>query len=204
MATPNFMSVLRDGEMNLADGVGIWLGGRILRGADLVNLNGTDFGIEVLKRGAAAGRGFFFLGAKDGIAALAKEKLERSIPALRVLGCHDGYLDDASSQEAIRRIGESGADTLFVCMGVPNQELWIDRHRHELPGVKLALGLGAFFDFYAGVVARSPLWMRKLRIEWVYRLLQEPRRLWKRYILGNAVFFWHILANRLGLNAKGR
>jgi len=107
-------------------------------------------------RGAAAGRGFFFLGARNGIAALAKEELEARIHG----------------------------------------------HRHELGGIKLALGLGAYFDFYAEIVARSPLWMRELRIEWVYRLLQEPRRLWKRFIRGNAVFFMHILASKLGLNIK--
>ncbi len=121
-----------------------------------------------------------------------------------MLGCHDGYLDEASSGEAIRQIVESGADALFVCMGVPSQELWIRRHLHELGCVKLALGLGAFFDFYAERVPRSPLWMRELRIEWVYRLLKEPRRLWKRYILGNAAFLMHIMASKLGLNAKGR
>jgi exopolysaccharide biosynthesis WecB/TagA/CpsF family protein len=111
-----------------------------------------------------------------------------------VVGCRDGYLNERSSKEAIERIVGSGADILFVCMGVPGQELWIHRHRAELKGVKLALGLGAFFDFYAEVVPRSPLWMRKARIEWVFRLIQEPRRLWKRYILGNIVFLWHVVA----------
>ncbi len=199
MAVPEFRAVLERGEMNLADGVGIWLGGRMHAAADLANLNGTDFGVEVLKWGAETNRGFFFLGARSGVAELARKKLEARIPRLRVLGCHNGYLDESSSEEAIRMIVASGAEIVFVCMGVPAQELWIDKHRTELAGVKLILGLGAFFDFYAEVVARSPLWMRRMRIEWVYRFLQEPRRLWKRYIIGNLLFFVHLVVHRRGI-----
>jgi N-acetylglucosaminyldiphosphoundecaprenol N-acetyl-beta-D-mannosaminyltransferase len=190
---PDLLAVLKNSAFNLADGVGIWLGGHILSASDLVNLNGTDFGLEILRWGAAKGLNFFFLGAKDGIAGVARGKLCERIQGLRVVGTHDGYLDATSTSIVIQEILAAKTDVLFVCMGVPNQEVWIYNNSRMLIGVKAAFGLGAFFDFFADSVKRAPLWMRKFRIEWLYRLYKEPRRLWKRYLLGNFIFFWHIL-----------
>jgi N-acetylglucosaminyldiphosphoundecaprenol N-acetyl-beta-D-mannosaminyltransferase len=197
MAEPDLLTVLKDSDLNLADGVGIWLGGRILSGSDLTNLNGTDLGFEILRWGAAKGLSFFFLGAKNGIAEVAKEKLCARIPGLRIVGTQDGYLDSTGTSNAIRQITAAKTDILFVCMGVPNQEIWIHDNKPRLTGVKAAFGLGAFFDFFADSIKRAPLWMRKIRIEWIYRLYKEPRRLWKRYLLGNFIFFWHILKCRI-------
>jgi exopolysaccharide biosynthesis WecB/TagA/CpsF family protein len=101
---------------------------------------------------------------------------------------------------ALRQITAAKTDILFVCMGVPNQEIWIHDNKRMLTGVKAAFGLGAFFDFFADSVKRAPLWMRRIRIEWIYRLYKEPRRLWRRYLLGNFIFFWHVLRFRLRKN----
>jgi len=192
LADPETLAILNESNLNIEDGVGVWLGGVILSGTDMVNLNGTDFGLELLRWGAAKGLKFYFLGAKEGIAEEAKEKLCTRIPGLRVVGTHNGYLDQTISQDVVHQVLDAGTDILFVCMGVPSQEKWVHDHRPMLKGVKATFGLGAFFDFYADAVKRAPLWMRKLRMEWIYRLYKEPRRLWKRYLLGNIIFLWHV------------
>lgn len=199
LANPDFFSVLSgDRTLNLVDGVGVWMGGKILRGIDLTNLNGTDFGLRLLEWGASKGLKFYFLGAREGIAEIAKEKLRVRIPGLRVVGTHDGYLTPETSADVLREMRTLETDILFVCMGVPGQEIWLNRHRAQLDGVKAAFCLGAFFDFYADKVKRAPGWMRKVRLEWVFRLCQEPRRLWRRYILGNVVFLAHVLKYKRG------
>lgn len=197
---PELRPVLSEADLNLPDGVGIWLGGVILHRISLNNLNGTDFGLNVLEWGAARGLRFYFLGAREGIAEMARQKLCARLPGLVVAGTHDGYLDAGTEALVLREIAEVRTDVLFVCMGVPGQELWINRNLHALQGVKVAFGLGAFFDFHAGAVRRAPAWMIKARIEWIFRLWQEPERLWKRYLIGNFTFIWHIL--RCGLAGR--
>jgi N-acetylglucosaminyldiphosphoundecaprenol N-acetyl-beta-D-mannosaminyltransferase len=193
MARPEVLAILQGGDLNLADGLGVWLGGKILAGADLKNMNGTDLGLRVLEWGAAKGLKFYFLGARNGIADIAKERLRARIPGLLVVGSHNGYIAPEEAESVAEGIRESGAEILFVCMGVPNQELWIHGHRSSLGDVRAAFGLGAFFDFYSDSVKRAPPWIIKARAEWVYRLFQEPRRLWKRYLLGNFIYIGHIL-----------
>lgn len=192
MVNSEFAAVLKACDFNLTDGVGVWLAGIVLRGIRLTNLNGTDFGIRLLEWGTAQGLSFYFLGARGKIAETARDKLRVRIPGVRVVGTHNGYIDAAGTEQVLEEIRNSHADILFVCMGVPSQELWIARHRSMLKGVKLAVGLGAFFDFYSDSMKRAPQWMIKARIEWVYRLCQEPRRLWKRYLLGNFIFVIHV------------
>jgi N-acetylglucosaminyldiphosphoundecaprenol N-acetyl-beta-D-mannosaminyltransferase len=117
-------------------------------------------------------------------------------PGVTVSGCHHGYFRPEEEPEVIQNIAESGADILLVAMGVPQQDKWIDGHLHEL-GVKVAMGVGGLFDFYSGRILRAPLWVREIGMEWFYRFLQEPGRMWKRYFLGNGVFLFHVLRERI-------
>lgn len=187
-----YLNVLRKTDINFADGLGVWIASALIYGKGLTNLNGTDFGLSLLKWAAGKKYSVFFLGAEMGIAEKAKNLLGYQIASLNVAGCFHGYFDKRKCEKIIKDINDSGADILFVCLGVPDQELWIDQNLEHL-NVKIAMGLGAFFDFHSGKIKRAPVWMRKIRMEWLFRLLSEPVRLYKRYLVGNPLFIFRVL-----------
>lgn len=171
----------------LPDGIGVELAARMTGSLPTENLNGTDFTPKLLQQARERGLSVFLFGAAPGTAERAARRLAQDIPGLRIAGTRDGYDGAQDTDEAIARINESGADIVLVAMGVPRQELWIDAHRQQLDA-KLVMGVGALFDFLAGNVARAPLWLRQAKMEWLWRLLQEPRRMARRYLLGNVTF----------------
>lgn len=191
-----YRDVLRTADIVLNDGAGLAMAGRIFGRPFPENLNGSDFNPAILEEAAAHGWPVFFLGAKPGVAEEAARRLCMRIPGLVVAGTHDGYFAPSESAEVARSIAETGAGVLMVAMGNPLQETWLNRHL-EATGARLGVGVGAFLDFAAGAVPRAPAWMNKLGIEWVYRLAQEPRRMWRRYVLGNPLFLARVLGARI-------
>jgi exopolysaccharide biosynthesis WecB/TagA/CpsF family protein len=160
------------------------------------NLNGSDFNPLILELAARRRWAVYFLGASPGVAEAAAGRLQVQIPDLTVAGTRDGFFprsDDASVAQAIKG---TGAQVLMVAMGNPLQEFWLRDHLADT-GASLGVGVGAFFDFSAENVKRAPAWMNHAGIEWVFRLLQEPQRLWKRYVVGNPVFLVRVLKQRL-------
>jgi exopolysaccharide biosynthesis WecB/TagA/CpsF family protein len=149
----------------------------------------------LLQRAAERGWPVYFFGAKPGVAEEAKDLLEDRIPGLKVVGCRDGYFDRGKPEEAVAEIAAGAPGLLLVGMGNPLQEKWIAEHV-AATGARLAVGVGAFFDFQTGHVKRAPAWMNKLGLEWVHRLLKEPKRMWRRYLLGNPLFLWRVLRQR--------
>ncbi|SFN23256.1 polymer biosynthesis protein, WecB/TagA/CpsF family [Thioclava dalianensis] len=196
-----YAAALARADALLPDGIGVDMAARMTGTRLSENLNGTDFTPALLQEAAARGLSVFLFGASPGTAQAAAAKLSSDIPGLQIAGTRDGYEGAADSQAAIAEINASGADILLVAMGVPMQELWIDRHLDDL-SPRLVLGVGALFDFLAGNVSRAPSLLRRARLEWVWRLAQEPRRLAKRYLLGNASFL--IRAGRHALHHAGR
>lgn len=183
----DYRRALLDCDRIFPDGIGMRVAARF-RGTRLVaNVNGTDLFPRLAARAAREGLPIFFLGAAPGVAAEAARRLAAETPGLRVAGARDGFFTADEEGGVIAEIRASGAKILAVAMGVPLQELWLARHRADL-GVPLALGVGGLFDFCAGRIPRAPLWLRELGLEWAWRLLQEPRRMWRRYLVGNAVF----------------
>lgn len=171
----------------LPDGAGVDLGSKLLYGEKFpANLNGTDFTPRLLA--ALAGtRRIVLLGARPGVAERAAARLKELAPRHDYTVLSDGFFDAAKESAMLAQLEASPADVLIVAMGNPLQEKWIARcttSRH----CRTVLGVGALFDFLAGEVVRAPAWVRGLRLEWVWRLAQEPARLWKRYILGNPAF----------------
>ena len=148
-------------------------------------------------------RKMFILGGKPGVAQLAMEKINQRQGCELVIGAHSPsmrFLDSPSEcDEAVRLINESGADTVVVGLGCPKQELWIARHKHRLAKAKTFLAVGASIDFEAGVLDRAPQWMSKFGLEWFYRLAKEPKRLWRRYLVNDPLFFWLLLRDRMGV-----
>ena len=190
---PEFLGVLRRADLVLNDGKGVMLAARIHGKRFPRDLNGNFFSPLVLQKAAEKGWPVFFLGAGPGVAERAAEMLERQMPGLKIAGTHDGYFK--TDEDAIAAIKDSGAELVFVGMGNPLQEKWIDRCL-DRTGARVAIGVGAFFDFITGEVPRAPAWMNRYGLEWVHRLAQEPKRMWRRYILGNPKFIWRNLKQR--------
>jgi N-acetylglucosaminyldiphosphoundecaprenol N-acetyl-beta-D-mannosaminyltransferase len=142
------------------------------------------------------GLSLYLLGGRPGIADGVREWMAATYPGLIVVGARDGYFHPEDEPGVIEDIAGSQADVLLVAFGVPRQDLWID---HNLPdlGVRVAMGVGGLFDFYSGRIDRAPQWVREIGFEWLFRVIQEPGRMWKRYFVGNAVFLAHIYAEKL-------
>ena len=183
----SYAAALARADYVLPDGIGVELAARMQGRRLAANLNGTDLTPRLLRLAARWGMSVFLVGGTPGTADAAAQRLCLDIPGLRIAGTRDGFAGAARPEEAIDEINASGADIVLVAMGVPQQELWIDEHRH-LIDAPLVLGVGALFDFLAGNVRRAPAWVRRRRMEWAWRLAMEPRRLAKRYLVGNAAF----------------
>jgi len=194
-----FLRALSQADLVLADGIGVRIAGVILGQPICENVNGTD----LLPRFCThlVGRRVYLLGAADGVAADVARRLQTSFPGLVVVGTHHGYFDAQQGGAIADEISASHAEVLLVAMGVPGQELFIARHLQRLD-VRLVLGVGGLFDFIAGRIPRAPLWMRELGLEWVYRLLREPGRMWRRYLVGNGLFVARVLWARLSNNSR--
>jgi alpha-1,3-mannosyltransferase len=191
---PGYAEVLR-GFIVLNDGAGLDLASRVLHGQRfLENLNGTDFTVRYLVETSHTFR-IFLLGAQPGVADIAAKAITRASPRHVIVGTRHGYFGADLPGEVASEIATSGADLVLVAMGNPVQERYIAEHFDER-GCRIAFGVGALFDFLSGRVRRAPAWMRAARLEWVYRLLLEPRRLWHRYIVGNVRFVARVFASR--------
>ena len=178
----------------LNDGVGVDIASRYKFGHPFAaNLNGTDFVPDFLASTRHRLR-IYLVGTSDVAVNKAAERLRARYPRHVLVGCRNGFFaDPADAEESCRQIRAARADCVLVGMGNPLQELWIDQFGAKT-GARLLFGVGALFDFEAGSVRRAPSWVRQLRCEWIYRLLQEPRRLARRYVIGNLGFLFRVLA----------
>lgn len=192
-----YRAALDRADFILPDGIGVELAARMHGKQLAANLNGTDLTPVLLRRAAHMGKSVFLLGGTPGTANAAAQRLCIDIPGLRIAGARDGFDGVGRPEDALDEINGSGADILLVAMGVPIQELWIDAYRHRL-NPSLVLGVGALFDFLAGNVQRAPRIVRRCRMEWAWRLVMEPRRMAKRYLIGNFTF----LARAMSYAAK--
>lgn len=190
---PAYAKTLAGAALTLADGVGVVHAAKILGRPLQGRVPGVDFADGLMAGLAGTGQGLFLLGAKPGVAEKAAENLRAKYPGLNISGVHDGYFqDDAPVVEAIRA---SGAAALFVCLGAPKQEQWMERNG-PATGVHLAVGLGGSLDVFAGTVKRAPEGWQRLGLEWLYRLFKEPSRIGRMAKL--PVFLLQALGARLG------
>lgn len=181
----------------LNDGIGAEIGARVLDGKGFPdNLNGTDFLPRLLER-APAGTRLYLLGARPEIVGRAAARFAEDHPHVEVCGWRDGYFTEAEEPAMVEEINAARPDILLVAMGNPKQEFLIDRIFDRL-NTPLAFGVGALFDFTAGEVVRAPSLLRRTGLEWIFRFLQEPRRLGRRYTLGVIRYLWKIACLRLG------
>ncbi|MEW5800070.1 MAG: WecB/TagA/CpsF family glycosyltransferase [Bacteroidota bacterium] len=178
----------------LADGAGIHLAARLLHTTVKglwSNNNATDFNFEMLRYADEHSLRIYFLGTTRVSLDLLQKRITERYSGITVVGCSDGFVDihDASLPEMINR---TKPDILMVGMGSPIQELWVNKHKEDL-NVPLTITVGAFLDYVSGYMQRAPMFFRLCRMEWLYRLLIEPRRLWRRYIIGIPKFVYIVL-----------
>jgi N-acetylglucosaminyldiphosphoundecaprenol N-acetyl-beta-D-mannosaminyltransferase len=194
-----FRTALAASDLAVPDGMGVVWATRL--GGD--SLTERVAGVDIVEQGAALaaekGYSIFLLGAEPGVAERAAAELLRRHPGLRIAGIYSPPMGPFSEEEDARMVALVQAarpDMLFVAFGAPRQDLWIYRHRHELH-VPVCVGVGGTFNFLAGRVPRAPRWMQSAGLEWAHRLLQNPRRLWRRYIVHDAPIFLRFVAARL-------
>lgn len=190
--SPRYRQALEASGRIYADGIGVRLAARLAGHTLQDNVNGTDLFPVLCRKAAGAGVGIYLFGARGERARLAGEQMQHANPGLIVSGSHHGYIETAEDEaRLIEAINASGAGILLVALGAPAQEIWIARNRHRLrPAV--ILGVGGLFDYFSGGVRRAPLAVRKMGMEWAWRLAMEPRRLARRYLIGNAEFLLRV------------
>lgn len=182
------------------DGAGVILGARLLGKTIPERITYADWYWRLVELAEAKDYSLFFLGAKPGVADRAAEALRRRYPRLRIVGVHDGYFDmtpgSADNEALISQINAAAPDIVTVGMGMPLQERWLYDNWSRV-NARVGLTGGAIFDYVSGEVRRAPRWMTDNGFEWLGRMLVEPRRLWKRYIVGNPQFMARVLKERL-------
>lgn len=195
VANAAYRDVLARARLVLADGIGLKIAGKILGMPIKQNVNGTDLFPRLMQALGGTGLSVYLLGARPGVADLVAAWIREHHPAVRIAGARHGYFTPAEEPALLAEIRDSRADLLLVAFGAPAQDVWIARNL-SATGVKVAMGVGGLFDFYSGRIPRAPVWMREIGMEWFYRFVQEPRRMWKRYFVGNALFLARVWRQR--------
>jgi N-acetylglucosaminyldiphosphoundecaprenol N-acetyl-beta-D-mannosaminyltransferase len=183
------------------DGVPLVWVGRLKGRREVRRVYGPDLTLQLCERAARRGYRCFFYGGAPGVAEQLAESLGRRFPGLRVVGAEAPPFRPLTAEEddaAVGRINAAAPDLVFVGLGCPKQERWMATHRGRLRAAAL-LGVGAAFDFHTGRVRQAPPWIMRAGLEWLFRLGQEPRRLWRRYLVYNPLFLFHVSLELLGL-----
>jgi N-acetylglucosaminyldiphosphoundecaprenol N-acetyl-beta-D-mannosaminyltransferase len=198
----SFREIYRKAFLVVPDGVSLLWSANFLNTPLNGRVNGTDLFEQLCAIAADKGLKVFLLGGRTGAADAAREILETRHPNLRIVGTHcPPYGFEAQPAELAlinAKIQAANPDLLFVGLGAPKQEKWIAANYQQL-SVPISVGIGVSFELVANMVSRAPVWMQKTGLEWLFRLIVEPGRLWKRYIIGNPLFIWLVLKQRLGL-----
>jgi N-acetylglucosaminyldiphosphoundecaprenol N-acetyl-beta-D-mannosaminyltransferase len=179
------------------DGMGIYYASKLTRQRFPEACSGLLLMFELLKQADVKGYRIFLLGARANVLEQAVRNIRARYPGAVVAGCHHGFFTEKEASAVARQVSESGADFLFVAMSSPLKERFVSRYLREM-NVPVALGVGGAVDIIAGVRRLAPHWVRRAGMEWVFRLAQEPRRMWRRYLFTN--FLFGILVAREGLS----
>ena len=191
-----FREIYEDAHLCLADGMPVVWGARALGTPLKAKVSGSDLIGELCRQAALEQLRVFFLGTTPQVIETASQALMERYPGLQIVGACSPHVsgsgDCAEDAEVLQIVQSARPHLLFVALGSPKQELWIASHYQAL-GVPVSIGIGASLDFIAGVQVRAPVWMQRTGLEWLWRLAHEPRRLWKRYLVQDPPFFWHVL-----------
>lgn len=202
----DFVRIYQNAALVLADGMPLLWASKFLGTPIKEKISGSDLAPKIAELAASKGYSLFLLGGREGAAEQAAQVLISRYPGLIVAGHYCppmGFEHDAAENEKITRlIKQASPDILFVGLGSPKQERWISRYHNEI-GVPVSIGIGVTFEFIAGIVKRAPAWMQHAGLEWFWRLLMEPARLWRRYLVDDMKYFILIFKEKVALRKKG-
>jgi N-acetylglucosaminyldiphosphoundecaprenol N-acetyl-beta-D-mannosaminyltransferase len=180
---PELYETFRQADLLIPDGIGVVLAARWLHGVRLSRVTGVEFVHGLCGLAVKTGHSVFLYGAREEVNARAVDALKKNYPGLKVAGrCH-GYLEETEVEPLIARINESGAGILLLALGSPLQERWFATHQGKLENVRVVQGVGGTLDTLAGRVKRAPELWRRLSLEWLYRLISEPKRFRRQQVL---------------------
>ncbi len=203
-ADQNYWRTVASANRLYADGSGLALAARMAGKVFVDNVNGTDLLPLLCREAAARGTTIFFLGGVPGAAEGSAATMAGLGYGASIAGTHHGHFAKEGAEEdaAIAMVNASGASIVLVGMGVPLQDQWIEKNAHRFKAGVL-VGVGGLFDFYSGRASRAPALLRTIGLEWTWRLAREPRRMWKRYMLGNVAFIVRSLIETYRVVAPG-
>lgn len=186
---PALREAIRDAHLLTADGQSVVWAARLLGHPLPARVAGADLMVALLAHAAERGYSVYLLGATEEVVRICIDRVRRDHPDLRVAGFRNGYFGAGEEPAIVEAIRAARPDILFLGFGTPAKEYFMHRRHRELE-VPFVMGVGGSFDVYAGLVRRAPVWMQHSGLEWMFRLAQEPRRMWKRYLIGNSRFVW--------------
>lgn len=180
---PELWEVFGQADLLIPDGIGVVMAARILYGAEINRTPGVKLMHRICEMAAQDGHKVFIYGAKEEVNAGAAEKLKELYPGIKIVGRSNGYVKDDEQPDLVKKINESGAEILFLALGSPKQEKWFAFNKDKLEHVKVCQGIGGTLDTIAGTVQLAPESWQKLGLEWLYRLIKEPKRLKRQKVL---------------------
>lgn len=194
-----YQNVINNAGLRTPDGMPlVWIGKK--RGfKDIQRTYGPDLMLKMCDMGQSKGYRHFFYGGTDEILNNLKNQLLQKFPKLKIEGMYAPKIleiNEIEREDVIDRINDANPDILWVGIGSPKQDYWMLKHRDRL-NVPVMVGVGAAFDFLSGIKKQAPPWMRRIGLEWFFRLCSEPKRLWRRYLVGNTKFIYYLLKNSL-------
>lgn len=191
-----YREILSCADLVYSDGISVVWAGRLLGGCSLQKITGADWIFSFSESAERAGMSCYILAGKPGVAGKARENLLRRYPGLEITGASDGFFIDKSEAEVLKEIEEARPHVVFVGMGTPRQEKWLFERRAQIQA-PVCWAVGALFDYVAGIEPRVPGWMNALALEWLWRLMIDPRGKWRRYVIGNPVFLYRVFRQYL-------
>lgn len=192
----DYKKILANASLVYADGVSIAWSSSFLGGPQLKKMTGADWIADLCGRAAAEKLTIYILAGKPGVAKAAANNLQKQVAGLKIVGFADGYFQDKDQDAVLEEISKVRPNILFVGMGTPLQEKWIDSHRASIPA-PVCWAVGGLFDYFSGDLNRAPGWMLSSGLEWLWLLMIQPRQKWRRYLMGNPLFIYRVLRQKL-------
>ena len=199
--TPQFKQALQNADILIPDGFPIVLAAKLLKKQKIQKIAGADLFFHFMNILNNSNGRVFFIGSTEATLAKIQERAAQEFPNIHVATYSPPYkpkftIED--SEKMTQAINAHNPDVVFVGMTAPKQEMWAEEHKHDIHAHTIC-SIGAVFDFYAGTVQRAPQWMIQLKLEWFYRLIKEPKRMWKRYLVYSPLFFWDLFLYWIGV-----
>ena len=193
---PELKRIVNECPLINADGISILWAAKVLGLPIKERVTGIDLFLNLVKVASEKGYKIYLFGAKEEVVRKVKKVFEEEYPTLQIVGYRNGYFTEEDEPEIVKNMAESGADMMFVAFSSPKKEYWINKYINQL-NIPFVMGVGGSFDVVAGVTERAPKREQIRGFEWLYRLVQEPRRMWRRYVIGNAQFIGYTVKAKI-------